>query len=188
MGVVQSVIDWLQAFMAGFTPHLNMIVIFFLILFIGFLVGKILGRLVKRLLKDVKADGFVKKTLGWRIPLEKGLASLIAGLVYLISFIIALNAVGLTTIVLEVILAIFVLALVLSFLLALKDIIPNAAAGVTLKSKLKEGTYLKLDDAEGAVDEVNLLETVILTKGGDKIVIPNALFAKQRMRIVKRKR
>lgn len=187
MGLVQSSIDWLQGFMEGFTPHLNKIVIFFLILFIGFLVGKMIGRLVRRLLRDVKADNFIKQTLGWRLSFERGVAALVAGLIYVISIIIALNAVGLTTFVLELILGVFVLALVLSFLLALKDIIPNFAAGITLKSKLKEGTYLKLDEAEGTVKEVNLLETIIKTKSSDKIVIPNALFAKQKMRIIKRR-
>ena len=42
-----------------------------------------------------------------------------------------------------------------------------------------------MEDAEGIVKELNLLETVIETKGGDRIVVPNSLFARQRVRIKK---
>ncbi|MBR9692463.1 mechanosensitive ion channel [Candidatus Woesearchaeota archaeon] len=180
-----AALDWLEQFMEGFTPHLNKIVIFFLIIFMGFLVGKILGRLTRKLLHELKADAFIKRTLGWKLGIERGLSSLVAGLVYLISVILALNAVGLTTVVLEIILGVVILTLAISFLIALKDIIPNVSAGITLKQKLKEGTKLKMDDAEGTVKEVTLLETIIETKKKDTIVIPNALFAKQRIKIRK---
>ncbi len=181
-----GILDGLEGFMERFTPYLNKIVIFFLILFIGFLVGKIIGRLVRKILRDIKTDAFVNRTLGWKLSLERTISSLVAGLVYLVSFILALNAVGLTTLVLEIILGVFVLAIVLSFLIALKDIIPNAAAGLTIRQKVKEGVKVKMDDAEGKVKEVNLLETIVQTKNGDTIVVPNALFAKQLIRIKRR--
>jgi len=179
--------DWLAAverFMEGFTPSLNRIVIFFFILFLGFLVGKILGRLARKMLGELKTDAFFR-SLGWKLSVERGLAHLVAGLTYTVTLILALNAVGLTTVVLEIILGVFVFALLLSFLLALKDVIPNATAGVMLKRKLEPGIMLKLDDVEGVVTSVTLLETIITTKGGDTIVIPNSLFARQRIRITK---
>jgi len=184
---VSEALKWLQEFMEGFTPSLNKIVIFFLILFLGFLIGKILGQLTKQLLRDLHLDGFVKRMLGWKLSLERGLSNLVAGLVYLISIILALNAVGLTTVVLEIILGIILFAIAVSFLIALKDIIPNAASGLTLKQKLRPGTRLEVDGTEGAVQEVTLLETIIETKSKDIIVIPNALFAKQRITIRKSK-
>ncbi len=184
MGIVGDILAWLERFMERFTPSLNKIVIFFFILFLGFLIGKILGRLTKKVLRDLKTDAFLR-SLGWKLSVERGLAHLVAGLTYLITLILALNAVGLTTIILEIILGIFVFALLLSFLLALKDVIPNATAGIMLKQKLQPGMRLKLDNAEGTVSAVTLLETIITTKGGDTIVIPNGLFAKQRIRITK---
>ncbi len=180
---ISEALDWLVRFMEGITPQLNLVVIFFLILFIGFLVGKILGRLTRKLLAG--ADAGVKRLLGWKVSVEHGAGRAVAGLIYLVSIILALNAVGLTTVVLEAILAIVILAIAVGFLLALKDIIPNAAAGITLRGKLAPGTRLRLDDAEGAVEEVTILETTIRTKKGDLIVIPNALFARQRIRITK---
>lgn len=186
MGIVGDILGWLEKFMAGLTPSLNKIVIFFLILFIGFIAGKLLGRMVKRFLKELQVDAFIKRSLNWSFSLESSLGTLTAFLVYFISIILALNAVGLTTIILEVILGIFVLAIMISFLIALKDLIPNAAAGIALRQKLRKGMKLEVGGAAGSVKEVRLLETVIKTKRGDEIVIPNALFTKERITIRKR--
>ncbi len=183
MATIQAALDWLQRFVDSFTPSLNKIVIFFLVLFVGFLIGKILGRLVRKVLADLKADSHARHVFGWKLSVERGMSGLVQGIVYLVSVIIALNAVGLTTVVLEIILTVLLVAILLSFLIAIKDIIPNAASGVTLRQKLRPGMRVTMDDAAGVVKEITILETVIETKGGDTIVIPNALFAKRSVRI-----
>lgn len=183
MGAVSASLGWLQRFMQRFTPYLNDLVIFLLILFIGFLVGKILGRLVRKLLAEIKLDAFLRRSISWKVSMERSLGSITAGIIYLVTIILAFNAVGLTTIVLELLLAVVMLAIALGFLLALRDIVPNAASGLTLKRKLREGMEIEMEGASGVVKEVTLLETIIETKSKEEIIIPNALFAKQRMKI-----
>lgn len=188
MTLIQTIIFRLQRFMQVFTPSLNQIVLFFLILFIGFLVGKISGRLLRKLLADLSADRYIKRVTGGKFSLERGLSGLVASLIYFASIILALNAVGLTTTVLEIILGILVLAIVISALVALKNIIPNLAEGIALRGKLTEGSYIRMDDAQGMIKEVNLLETLLETDKGDVIVIPNAFFAKKSIRIMRKPR
>ncbi len=187
MGLTQETINALQRSLNEFMPTLNNIVLFFLILFIGFLVGKIAGRLVRRLLSDIKADVSIRRIAGGKLSLEKGASALASFLIYAASIILALNAVGLTTTVLEIILAILVLAILVSAFLALRDVIPNLAQGLALHGKLKEGDAIRLEHAEGVITAISLLETSIMTKNGDTIIVPNALFARTSVRVKRRR-
>ena len=100
----------------------------------------------------------------------------------------ALNSLGLTTFVLNMVFAAIILMVVISFLLAIKDFVPNLIAGFSLKRKnyLKEGDKIKIKNLEGKILKINLLETKIETTKKDLIIIPNSIFSKNEI-ILKRK-
>jgi small conductance mechanosensitive channel len=187
MATASSAFKGLQTFMERLTPYMNTFVVFFIILFLGFLVGKILGRLVKRILSDVHTDTFLRQRFGVKFSVERLVSGLITSVAYLVSIVFALNALHLTFWVAGAITTILMLAVTVSALIALKDLIPNAAAGVALRRRLSAGSYVRMEGGEGVVKEVNLLDTVIETRTQDVLIVPNALFAKKSLRILKRK-
>ena len=66
----------------------------------------------------------------------------------------------------------------------------NMFAGLFIHQKrfIKEGDILKVDNTEGKVVHINLVETKIETKQGDIIYIPNSLLTKKTVMKLKRKR
>lgn len=187
MAIVQSILAWLQRFMKGFTPFLDKFVIFFLIIFIGFLVGKILGRLIKKILADIKTDEFCRNHLNIKFSIERTLASLIASIIYIASVLFALDAIGFTAALVEILLLIVIVAILLSLLFAIKETFQNAGARFMWKQALKPGAYIRMEETEGEIKAINLLDTVIETRNGDTIIVPNGLFLNRTVKILKRK-
>ncbi len=188
MTFAQATLAALQRFMDGVTPLLNEVVAFFLILFIGFLLGKIIGRLTRKLLTDLKADELTRR-LGFKLSLERTLGGLLSFLIYAASIVLALAAVGLLANIVQILLVLFVIILVVSAILALKETAPNLAAGLALRRnhRLKEGVYIRMDGVEGTIRSAGLLETVLETRGGDLVQVPNALFQRKEVRVIRRK-
>jgi|GEM_PF-800434 len=189
MGLVKETLLRLQEFQESFTPVLNKIVLFFVILFLGFLLGKILGRLVRKLLSDIKTDEGVQKLFGIRVAAAKALGTLVSFAVYLVSLYFALTVIGLMNLALLVLVAVFVLTLLLSTLLMFSEIMPNLAAWLKLrkKARIKEGAFIRMEKVEGTITEIGLFDTEIETKGGDILLVPNALFLSKEVRVMKRK-
>ncbi len=188
MTFAQAALAALQRFMDGVTPFLNEVVAFFLILFIGFLLGKIIGRLTRKLLTDLKADELTRR-LGLKLSLERSVGGLLSFLIYAASVVLALAAVGLLANIVQILLVLFVIILIVSAILALKETAPNLAAGLALRRnrRLKEGAYIRMEGVEGIVQEISLLETAVETRGGDLVQVPNALFQRKEVRIMRRK-
>lgn len=187
MAFVQNALDWLRRFVESFTPYLNRFVIFFLILFIGFLVGKMLGRLLKKILSDLKADEFVRARLGLKLSIERLLAGLVAAAFYVGSVILALNSIGFTGIVFELLLLLLFFVIIASVVLAIKDTMKNLGARALRPKEFVPGAYIRMKEAEGEIKEVHLLTTVIETRAGDLLFVPNSLFQDREIKILKRK-
>jgi small-conductance mechanosensitive channel len=187
MGVVTTVLDALERFMARITPTLNKFVLFILILFIGFLAGKILSRLVRKVMTDAGADDGARKRLGFKFSITKAVSGTIAGVIYVGSVFLALTAIGFALTVIQIALLIVVIALVTSTFLVLKDLLPNLVAGLSLRKTIKQGAYVRADSFEGEVVSTSLLETVIVSRRGDTLLIPNSVLKKTTITLLKRK-
>ncbi|RME31395.1 hypothetical protein D6789_02905 [Candidatus Woesearchaeota archaeon] len=185
MAGTMTVLSWLKDFVEKVMPALNEIIIFFFIVFISFLIGKIVGRLVRKLLGDFKSDAWFRKLLGTSIPAAKLISGFTAGAIYTIGVIIALRAVGLGPAVITLLVVILFVSVVLGLLVALRDLIPNAVAGLTLRSRrdIRVGARLKMSEVEGLITEVTLLETHVKTREGEMVIIPNALFTRSAFRV-----
>ncbi len=158
-----------------------------LILLAGFIVGRLLGLIVKRLLHELNLDAMVRKVVGYRSSFENFISGLVSYIIYSVAIIMALNHIGLTTIVLTIIISAVVIMLVISFLLAVKDFLPNALSGFSLKFKgvVKKGVVISVSGVTGVVEDVNLLSTIVKVDD-DLMVIPNSVFQKQGF-IIKKK-
>ena len=156
------------------------------ILLIGFIIGRIIGKVVYKFLHEVELNNVLKKA-GLKISLETSVSNLAKYFIYFISVIWALNEIGLTTTILNMISAAALILIIVSILLGIKDFIPNLIAGFVIhhKSLIKIGDKIKIDHLEGKIVDINLVETQIKTKKGDIIHIPNSTITKKELIIKK---
>jgi small conductance mechanosensitive channel len=163
------------------SPLVIRIISAIIILLLGFIIGRITGRLVKKVLTSVDLDKNFRKITGTRVSLERFVSGFISFIIYLAAIIMALNQLGITTVVLNIITAGIVLIVIVAFLLAVKDFIPNSVAGLNIKIKglIKEGQSITVKGIKGKVKEVNLVDTHIITKNKELIVVPNSVFQRE---------
>ncbi|MFC1801656.1 mechanosensitive ion channel domain-containing protein [Nanoarchaeota archaeon] len=171
-----------------FSGFLSKLVIAVVILLVGFIIGKLFGRLVQKVLHEFELDRIVEKT-GLKMTLESLIGTLVSFLIYFIAIIMALNQLGLTTIILYIILGGAILLILVSIILGVKDFIPNMIAGffVHKKGLFKEGNKIKVKGVEGKIKKISLIETEVETAKKDLILIPNSLLVKTAV-LIKRKK
>jgi len=156
------------------------LIVALIVLLIGFIIGKLVGRLVQKLLHEFELNKSLKRA-GVKVNIEATISHFITYFIYFISIVWALNEIGLTTTVLNMISASALVLIIISILLAIKDFIPNAIAGFFINQKgyIKEGARIKVDTVEGIVKKISLIETEIKTSEGDAIYIPNSILTKK---------
>lgn len=171
---------WMEEGYARLNPYLNRLVIAILILLIGFILGKLLGRFVRRVLDELGMDAALKKTVGIKVSVSKVVSAFSAFVVYFVTIVLFLNSLGLTTVVLNAISIGVILLIMISIALAIRDFVPNLAAGLTMhtKQKIKVGDHIEMEGIKGKVVEVSLLDTQIRTASKDIVFIPNAILIK----------
>ena len=154
-------------------------VIAVIILLIGFIVGRILGKLVQGILHELELDTLLSK-IRMRAGLEEFLGTLVSYLVYAVAVVMALNQVGITQMVMNVVAGIAIIMIIVSLLLTVKDYAPNLVAGIRLRQKraLSPGDWIGAKGLEGKVLHAGLLETRIETKQKDIIYIPNVFLVR----------
>lgn len=152
----------------------------FLVLLIGLILGRVLGRFLKKFLHEIELDKIAKKA-GIRFSLESVFSQVTTYIIYFFTVIWSLNELGLTTTILNMVSAAALVLIIISFLLAVKDFLPNMIAGFFIYQKgiIKVGDKVRIDKLEGRVSKISLVETEIATKKGDIIFVPNSSITKK---------
>lgn len=166
-----------------FSSIISNLVVSAIIILIGFIVGRIIGKLVQSILKNISLDELIKKYIKMNIPLEEIIGFIFSYTIYFISIIMGLNHLGLTTQILNIISSVIIIVIILSLFLGLKDIMPNIISGFLIirKKIFNKGDEVTIDNIEGIVENITLIETTIITKKGDKIYIPNRSIIKNKL-------
>ncbi|MBS3169616.1 mechanosensitive ion channel [Candidatus Woesearchaeota archaeon] len=156
------------------------------ILFIGFALGIIVRKVVFKVLKGAELNKVVVK-IGIRHDLEKWISSLASFIIYLITIIFFLRYLNITSIVIYLVVGAVLMLLILTFLVGLKDIIPNFVAWVVIQKRelIREGRKIEVREISGVVEKIGYLETEIKTENGDTLYVPNSLFLKSKTRVKK---
>ena len=185
---VMASITELYGYLGKFISEFNEIISAVIILLLGFIIARILYHITYKLLHEAELDNIIKATTGIKISLEKTLAKFVRYFVYFIAIITVLNQLGLTTTLLYIIAAVILLIIAVSFLLGVRDFIPNFFSGIVLskEKRLRKGDFITLNGIKGKVVQLGLLETKIETKKGDTIYIPNRTLTKQKL-VIKKK-
>ncbi|MBS3116944.1 mechanosensitive ion channel [Candidatus Woesearchaeota archaeon] len=152
------------------------------ILLVGFALGLLAKKFLHRLLKEIGLNKVMNKV---NIPydIESIVSHIAASLIYLITIVFFLNRLGITSIVLYLIVGAVLMLVILTFIVGLKDVIPNFVAWIILQhqGKVKDGYSVNVREIEGVVEKIRYLETEIKTPKGDILYVPNSLFLKSKV-------
>ena len=118
------------------------IIVFIIIILLGLVVSKVVSNLIKKSIKELELARIFKKADINYNP-NKFLPSLSRYIVYLLTILIALDAVGITRIVLIIIGGILIFFILFYVIVSIRDLIPNWYHGFKVKKKYKVGDILK---------------------------------------------
>ncbi len=157
------------------------------ILLFGIVLGKIAGKLILRLLHELEINKLVKKTTKSGFPIEELISSGTSYTIYFIFIVLSLQRMRLNPLLFDIIAVAIIAIIVISILLAIKDLIPNFIAGISIhfSNHIRDGDTIMINDIKGKVSHVGMIETRLETRRGDTIYVPNSLLTKS---IVRKKR
>jgi hypothetical protein len=149
---------------------------------IAIFMPRFIGAILIMVIGFIIADFFGKvfEEAGKRFLDEETMARLAGGLIKyslaLIALIMALSLVGLDTVSLVIMFTLILGTVILIFVLGIKDIFPNFAAGIHLRKALKPGEKVRIGEHSGTVEKVSTLDVVLVNKHL-RITIPNSIVA-----------
>ena len=168
--------------------NLNRVIAAIVVLLIAFIAARFVRNLTAKVLRELKTNKILKESLGVRAPIEQIFSEAGFYLVLFIGVILALNQLGLSTIVLYIVLGAVLLIILILVVMAFKDFVPNAFASFWIHQKrlIEKGDYIEVKDVSGRVVEINLTETRIETKDKEIVLIPNSLLLREKIKKIKK--
>jgi hypothetical protein len=145
-------------------------------IFAGFIIAKLTGKLAKRILKEAELNRILVAA-GFR-PLSDALGTIIEYLIYTATVLVVLHQFGLTQIVLAIIAILGAIIVAFSLLLAIRDFIPNAVAGLFMRRKIKKfiGKHVTIGRISGTLINYGIISSIIKNK--DEHCVPHLYTSK----------
>ncbi len=167
----------------------NKYVIAFAILLTGIIIGRGIGRLVEFLLHKFKLNRSILKWTNRDLLIEETISTFISYTVYFIAVVMALEKINLIRNVLMWLSIGIIIILIFSFLLFIRDFVPNFFTGYLVRGRklIKKGEHVKIGETEGIVLKIDLLDTILKTES-EIIRIPNSKVFQSSITKFKRKK
>ena len=173
-----------MAILALIQEYIITIILGIVILLVGFALGVFAKKFLHRLFEEIELNRVLRK-LQIRGDFEKGTSILISYVIYVLTILFFLDYVGISSIVLYIGVASIGILLILTFLVGLKDVIPNFVAWALLQRRrfFRVGRRVEVKEISGVIEKIGLLETEIKTDKGDILYVPNTLFLKSKLKM-----
>lgn len=170
-----------------FGELLTNIIAAIIILLLGFVGGKIVGSLLHKLFSKVFAGKKIKGKRKNSSSFALGISSIVSLCIYIAAIILALQRLGITTLVLKIILIIVIVIIIGSLLFLLVDFVANFYFGlnIMISKKFQTGDFIKIKKVEGTVKKITIIHTKIITKEGEVFILPNEIFFRNKLYIEK---
>ena len=164
--------------------YFSLIVEGVIILIVGFALGILAQKLLSKVLKEVQLNHIMNK-VGITYNLEKWVSLIASYVIYLVFIVFFLDHLGIRNIVVYLVLGAVLMLLILTFIVGLKDVIPNLVAWVILHKdeRITVGRRVEVKEIAGRVEKIGYLETEITTEYGDTLYVPNTLFLKSKFKV-----
>ena len=148
---------------------------------VGVLLGRAFGKAARHVVEKLEIKKQLRKA-GISFKPEMLAENIVKYVIYIGAFIAALNYLGITPVILNIIFGGLIIVVILAIFLSLKDFIPNVISGIYIIStnKIKKGDEIKVQDVSGKVKEISLTETTLISDGS-KIIIPNSTIMKEQI-------
>ena len=154
---------------------LNNIDVAIIVLLVSFLIGKLSNILLRKLFLEIQLDKTVKLVTKVNLKLSKVISNSVSTIIYIIGIGWSLALLGLLTYIMNFIGIIILIAVFGSFILSVRDFLPNLVSGFWIRKKINEGNYITLDRFEGEIVDIDVL-SITLKKDDDTIVEPYSSF------------
>ena len=157
-------LEFVNQLMQGIVSYMPNLILALVIFIVGILVAEKVGNFVQGMAEDEKVPRF------WI------LGNLVRYTTYLIVIIMALSQLKISTSVLIIVTGAIFAAFCMVVVIGTKDLAPNVVAGMHLlyEQTMGVGDTIKLDEYEGVIEDIGIVKSVIKTKEGTYVVIPNA--------------
>ena len=182
--VTQSAVKGVVEVASSYFTHIAVGIV---ILLAGFGIGILVKKLVHRLLKEFELNKIMRR-VGVNYNLETWVSSILMYLIYLMTIVIFLDHFNIGSVVFYVVLGAILMLIILTFLVGLKDVIPNFIGWLYIqrKDKIKEGHKIEVKEIAGVIEKIGYLETEIRTENHDTLYVPNSLFLKSKFKLRKK--
>ena len=163
-------------------PFYSDIIIAVIILLCGLIAGRIVGRLLFKLLSEIELNKLFKLATGFSVRLDNILSKVASYFLYFIFAMWALEKVGLSSIIINLLAGGIIALFIIAVILGIKDFIPNIIAGLFIHFKeiIKEGQQVEIDNINGTVEAIGLVETQLKTSSKDTVYVPNSAFIRSK--------
>ena len=153
----------------------------FLIFLMGLILSNFLSTLAYKFVGKIKIP--IKKLIKTKKEPEEIVKKFVKTIIISIFTIMSLIQIGIAVSLMKFLLYIFSGILIVSFGLSLRDFFPNGIAGIYIiyKKLIKTGDKLTIDDIDGKVFEINLINTHLIMKTGNILIIPNSYIIKNKI-------
>lgn len=175
--MVEGIIATLQSYVLK-------VVVGIVILLVGFGLGILAKKIIQKLLKEIELNKTMSK-IGITHDLEKWAGVIVSYIIYLFTILLFLEKLLIKSVVLWVILGALIMLFLLTFLVGVKDLLPNLIGWLVIQKqgKIKVGKHIDVKEIYGTIERVGYLETEIKTQTGDILYVPNSLFLKSKFKV-----
>lgn len=176
----------LHGFEAVIREGFSRIILAAIVLLIGLVLGRVVGLIIANSLKKLQVNNILSEAFGIKYNVERIISNLASILIWVYTILLSLSFLGLSRIVSTIIGIIILVILVLSILLALRDLFPNLVMGLEIQRKelLKEGDRISVDKESAKVLEIGLLEVILEKAEGERIIIPNSILLRKEITVL----
>ncbi|MBI5072271.1 mechanosensitive ion channel family protein [Candidatus Woesearchaeota archaeon] len=160
-------------------PVLSKTVVALVVILIGFIAGKLVGKTLQWFLHAMDINGRWKELTGTSFRVEQFLSGVLSIGFYFMTIVMALNVLGLSGIIVEVMSLGIICIILISIVLATKDFIPNYIDGFRIYKRIRPHDMIVVETVKGKVEELTWTDVKVIAENGDTFYVPNNVFLKK---------
>lgn len=167
-----------EGFFSVFFGNIDIAII---ILLVSLIVGKLVSVLLNKLFIEIQLDKNLNSIVSKKFKISKLLSNFVRILIYGAGIVYSLLLVGIWHYIVNFIGVLVLLTVLGTFILAVRDFLPNLIAGFWTRKKIDVGENVLIGNIQGEIQSFDLLSLTLIS-GDDKLIIPYSVFQEKRLK------